>query len=135
MGRLSGRSSDSRSSAQRRREGHVADEYGETPLTLACANGDAALVEKLLKAGANPNDARWDGETALMIAASSGSVDGRSQLIAKEANVNAVESRKGQTALMWAAAEGHPDVVDVLIQSGATSRPFKSGFTPLVFAP
>ena len=52
-----------------------ADEYGETPLTLACANGDAVLVEKLLKAGSNPNDARWDGETALMIAASAGSAE------------------------------------------------------------
>ena len=48
---------------------NTADEYGETPLTLACANGDAALVEKLLKAGADANAARWDGETALMIAA------------------------------------------------------------------
>ena len=31
----------------------TADEYGETPLTLAAANGNAALVEKLLKAGAD----------------------------------------------------------------------------------
>src|SRR5450432_2057179 len=27
----------------------TADEYGETPLTLAAANGNAALVDKLLK--------------------------------------------------------------------------------------
>ena len=37
----------------------VADEYGETPLTLAAANGNAVLVGKLLKAGANPKAARW----------------------------------------------------------------------------
>src|SRR5258705_1696945 len=84
-----------------------ADEYGETPLTLACANGDAALVEKLLKAGADAKAARWDGETALMIASGAGSVEAVNQLIAHGADVNAVESRKGQTALMWAAAEGH----------------------------
>src|ERR1051326_337267 len=28
---------------------NAADEYGETPLTLACANGNAALVRKLLE--------------------------------------------------------------------------------------
>src|SRR5207247_7803939 len=46
-----------------------ADEYGESPLTLACANGNTTLVRKLLEAGANPNAARWDGATALMVAA------------------------------------------------------------------
>ena len=39
-------------------------------------------------------------------------------LIARGADVNAAESRKGQTALMWAAAEGHSDVVAMLIRSG-----------------
>src|SRR2546429_4587426 len=33
------------------------------------------LASKLLEAGANPTAARWDGETALMIAASAGSVE------------------------------------------------------------
>src|SRR5690349_1477719 len=28
----------------------TSDEYGDTPLTLACANGNAALVKKLLDA-------------------------------------------------------------------------------------
>src|ERR1700729_3932063 len=32
---------------------NTADEYGETPLTLACSTGDAVLVDKLLKAGAD----------------------------------------------------------------------------------
>src|ERR1700730_17232254 len=31
-------------------EVNTADEYGETPLTLACANGNASLVDKLLRA-------------------------------------------------------------------------------------
>ena len=66
----------------------IADEYGETPLTLAAANGDAALVGKLLKAGANASAARWDGETALMIAANAGSVETVKQLIAAGADVN-----------------------------------------------
>ena len=32
---------------------NTADEYGETPVTLAAANGDAALVQRLLAAGGN----------------------------------------------------------------------------------
>src|SRR5437773_8541527 len=87
---------------------NTANEYGETPLTLACANADAVLVEKLLNAKADANAARWDGETALMIAAGAGSADAVTQLIAHGAAVNAAESRKGQTALMGAAAEGRP---------------------------
>ena len=86
----------------------AADEYGETPLTLACANGNAKLVGEFLKAGADPNAARWDGETALMIAAGAGNVDAVKLLIDRGAKINAAETRKGQTALMWAAAEGTP---------------------------
>src|SRR4051794_27658839 len=83
---------------------NVADEYGETPLTLACQTGNSAVIQKLLRKDANPNAARWNGETALMIASRSGAVEGVKALIANGAKVNAVESHKGQTALMWAAA-------------------------------
>ncbi len=111
------------------------DEYGESPLTLACANGNARLVDKFLQAGADPNAARWDGETALMIAAGAGNPEVVKQLLAKGAKIEAVESRKGQTALMWAAAEGHPDVTRLLIEHGADVKAAsKSGFTALVFA-
>jgi uncharacterized protein len=45
------------------------------------------------------------------------------------------KDRKGQTAIMWAAADGHADVVDALIRAGADPRErLKSGFTPLLFA-
>ena len=70
-----------------------------------------------------------------MIAANSGSVEAVRDLIAHGAHVNAAESRKGQTALMWAAAEGHSDVVKLLIDKGADVKAVsKSGFTALVFA-
>src|SRR5262249_12268302 len=43
--------------------------------------------------------------------------------------------RGGQTALMWAAAEGHAEVVQLLIHAGADFRtPLHSGFTALCFA-
>ncbi len=36
---------------------------------------------------------------------------------------------------MWAAAEGHVEVVDALLKAGADFRtPLASGFTPLFFA-
>lgn len=114
---------------------NTSDEYGETPLTLACANGNAALVGKLLAAGADANAARWDDETALMIAARVGSVAAVNLLVEHGADVNRAESRRGQTALMWATAERHPEVVKALIAHGADVRAAsKRGFTALVFA-
>jgi ankyrin repeat protein len=70
-----------------------------------------------------------------MIAANSGNAAAVKQMIAAGADVNAEEPAKGQTALMWAAAEGHADVVQVLIEHGANVKSAsKSGFTPLLFA-
>jgi len=70
-----------------------------------------------------------------MLAARTGSVDGVKALLAHGAKVDAADSHKGQNALMWAAAEGHADVVDVLIKNGADVKtPSKAGFTALVFA-
>jgi len=45
------------------------------------------------------------------------------------------KDRKDQTALMWAAADGHTSVVEPLIKAGADVHArLKSGFTPLLFA-
>ena len=37
-----------------------------TPLFMACTNGNAAMVDLLLKAGADPNSVKANGTTALM---------------------------------------------------------------------
>jgi ankyrin repeat protein len=113
----------------------VADQYGETPLTLACSNGNAAIAQMLLAGGADANAGRWSGETALMIAAGSGNPRVIQMLLDHGAKVDAVESHKGQNALMWAAANRHTEAVDLLLKAGANpNTASKSGFTPLVFA-
>ena len=113
----------------------AANRYGVTPLSLACTNGNGDLVELLLKAGAYPNAALPGGETPLMTAARVGSLAAVKSLLARGATVDARDERRGQTALMWAAAEGHADVVQTLIELGADARlRLSSGFTPLLFA-
>jgi ankyrin repeat protein len=70
-----------------------------------------------------------------MTAARVGSADVVSLLIEAGANLEETESAAGQTALMWAAAERHTDVVQLLIGRGADPHAHsRGGFTPLLFA-
>src|SRR5205823_10891892 len=90
-----------------------------TPLFLACANGNPAMIEALLKAGAHPNSINANGTTPLMTAASSGNPDAVRVLLDHGAAVNSKEAAHGQTALMFAAALNRDAVIDVLIARGA----------------
>ena len=112
-----------------------ANRYGVTPLSLACQNGNAGMIEILLEKGADPNTVLNGNETVLMTASRTGKLDCVKILLAAGAKVNAKE-RSGQTALMWAAADGHVDVVKALLKKGAEFRePIeRSGFTPTFFA-
>src|SRR5262245_7256972 len=96
--------------------------YGIAPLMLAVANGNSAMVETVLKAGADPNTTLPGGETALMTAARVGVLASVKALIARGAIVDAKDDKHGQTALMWAAAEAHRPVVEMLIELGADYR-------------
>ncbi len=113
----------------------AANRYGVTSLSLACTNGNVAMVDLLLKAGADANAALPGGETPLMTAARVGSVASVKALLARGASVHAKDERRGQNALMWAAAEGHAEVAEALINAGAdVNGRLSSGFTPLLFA-
>ncbi len=137
----------------------VANELGATPLWVASVNGTAGVIARLLQAGAKPDVRLPEGETPLMTAARSGSVEAVRLLLAAGADPNASESRREQTALMWAAARGHAVVTQALIDAGAAVHArskvrnrllfartrqgvqydqgvetAKGGFTPLLFA-
>jgi ankyrin repeat protein len=98
---------------------NAANHYGVTPLLDASRTGDATMMAVLLKAGATPGKAHPQGETPLMAAARAGSVPGVKLLLEQKVDLNAAESVEQTTALMFAAAEGHVDVVDVLLKAGA----------------
>ncbi len=116
-------------------DANAVNDLGMTPLSQACVNASTELVALLLNAGAKPNTAVGTGETPLMTCAKSGSAAAIQMLIAHDAGVNAKESSQNQTALMWAAAEHHPDVVKILIEAHADLQAHtKQGFTALHFA-
>jgi len=132
----------------------ASNRYGVTAIALACESSSAAIVQKLLAAGVSANATGPYGETALHTCARAGNVDGTKALIARGASLDAGDNWRGQTPLMWATAQKHPDVMRVLIEAGAdvnarstiiawerqrTSEPRDKwlppgGLTPLLFA-
>ena len=101
---------------------NAANDNGATPLHLACTNRSAPMVERLLAAGADANAAMLSGETVLMTCARAGDAKAVKALLVHGAKVDTRESAHDQTALMWAAAQSHPDVVQLLIETGADIR-------------
>src|SRR5687767_8454433 len=97
----------------------VANDFGITPLLHASRIGDAAMVELLVRSGANPARTHPEGETPLMAAARAGSVPAVRLLLTRGVDVNATETFQKTSALMWAAAEGHSEVVGLLLEAGA----------------
>src|SRR5262249_33575630 len=62
------------------------------------------------------------GETPLMLASRAGSSGSVRALLARGANVNLAEATRGQTTLMWAVANRHPEIVKALLERGADVR-------------
>ncbi len=100
--------------------------YGMTPMFLAARAGMSDIGILLLSAGVNPNSTNAEGETLLMTASKSGATDLVKALLTDDVermivgvDPNLTESWRGQTALMWAAAEGHVEVIQALIDGGA----------------
>jgi len=116
-------------------EVNATNDLGVTPLWAACENGSPAMAETLLAAGADPNLALPFGETPLMTASRTGNADVVGRLLAAGADVDAAteEGASGaQTALMWAVAQQHPAVVEVLLAHGADVHARSTTFTETV---
>ena len=116
-------------------DANTANDLKMTALSQACINASDAMVDLLLHAGANPNTPIATGETPLMTCSRTGNDNAVRLLLRGGADVNAVEPTQNQTALMWAAAERHPKILQTLIAEKADLKAHtKLGFTALHFA-
>ena len=98
----------------------AANRAGVRPLQLAAMNGNGLMLDKLMKAGADPNAPLTQyGDTALMMAARTGKTDALRVLLEGGGRVNDKEKWGGTTALMWAVSERHPEAVKLLLEHGA----------------
>jgi len=95
------------------------NKYGVTPLLQASRTGSAPIVQALLRAGADLKSAPGETETPLMAASYAGSAETVRLLVEAGVDVNATDTYQKQTALMWAATEGHLDVVKALLDAKA----------------
>ncbi len=95
------------------------NDYGVTPLAEAAVRGDDRIIALLLKAGADAESPTDYDQTALMAVARTGNLESARLLLEAGAAVDARETWRGQTALMWAAAQCQPAMIALLIEHGA----------------
>jgi ankyrin repeat protein len=106
-------------------------EDGATPFLRAAQSGDVTVMKLLLAHGADPKLATANGDTALMVAAGIGWVDGVTFEWSEADNLEAVKmcldlrvdpntaDGDGRTALHGAAHKGRTDVIRLLVDHGA----------------
>lgn len=105
------------------------DGAGLTPLMLASGMGDHAVAQALLAAGADAT-LRWDGHTALDVAARDGHVLVLAVLIRHGVDPN--DAGICRTALHCAASWNRPEAIDILVAGGADSEVRDNqGYAPL----
>jgi uncharacterized protein len=91
---------------------------GTTALMWACYNGDADLVERLLKAGADVSVVNDYGASALQVAAVVADPRIIKDLLKAGANPDS-PNPEGQTALMVVARSGNVEAAKLLLDAGA----------------
>lgn len=113
---LEGKTNEVRATLKAGSNPNMWDETGRTPLMLASFNGHTGVVKMLLEAGANVHAKDPSGRTALMYACTGSNVETVRLLLENGAKVNEVDQGERWSPLMFAAAEGHGEVVDLLLQ-------------------
>eukprot|EP00966_Prymnesium_polylepis_P327194 7383067-Prymnesium_polylepis.1 len=117
---------------------------GVTPQCLA-EESDIPRLVTLLKAGEDIDQVDKNGESALMAACRAGQIDAAKFLVARGARVNLCgqgetgeqDSRLGmreRAALALAAAQGHTELVDFLLEANADVELRNDGKPPIVWA-
>jgi N-acyl-D-amino-acid deacylase len=107
-----------------------------TPLMGAVLQNDKAAVSSLLESGADPNEARFLGAPALVLALMQQNAGMARALIGKGADVKAIDGA-GSTTLMWAAASesAQVEMVEELLKRGVDPNiANKKGETALTWA-
>ena len=94
------------------------DHAGKTALMMASARGHEAIVEKLIKAGADFSVADNSGKTALMHACMMID-DAMASIRRKGGGIMNAGGHDGETALMEACRKNHDRIVKQLLDAGA----------------
>jgi ankyrin repeat protein len=92
---------------------------GQTALMWALSERQSAVVEELIKGGADVQAGSKSGFTPLMFAAQQGDQDSARILLRAGAKPNDAQPKTGLTALMIASAMAQVKAVDVLLDKGA----------------
>ena len=110
------------------------NQTGDTPLHLAVARNQKAIVALLIDKGADieATCSRW-GNPPLVFACAIGRRDIAELLLSKGADIEAKNS-DGGTPLLMAAYSGKPEVAELLIKRGADIEGDDMGLTPLLRA-
>jgi uncharacterized protein len=92
---------------------------GQNALMWALSERQSAVVEELIKQGADVHAGSKTGFTPLMFAAQQGDEDSARILLRAGAKPNDAQPKTGLTPLMIASAMGNAKAVDVLLDNGA----------------
>src|SRR5918993_324857 len=103
----------------KRADPNGAEADGTTPLHWAARNNDLALMDRLIRAGANVKATNRFGVTPMSLACENGSAEAVSRLLKAGVSPNAT-GEFGETALMTCARTGVVPAAKVLIEAGAS---------------